>query len=102
MFNSNNNNTRKPHFHSQGTLACDLASCVGGVSVCLSATLQNKNGVDRGFQLTFNGEGAMTFSKTIFPKLRYSIGLLTFYTAILLIGSQNRRPFVSVLLRNIQ
>ena len=47
------------------------------------------------------GKEAMTFSKTIFPKPRCSIGL-TFYTARLLIGSQNRWPFISVLLRNIQ
>ena len=54
-----------------------------------------------GFSWLSMGKEAMTFSKTIFPKPRCSIGL-TFYTAILLIGSQNRLPFVSVLLRNIQ
>ena len=60
-----------------------------------------KTALTGGFSWLSMGKEVTTFSKTMFPKPRCSVGL-TFYTAILLIGSQNRWPFVSVLLRNIQ
>ena len=71
---------------------------MSGVTAYLFST---RNGVDRGIQFTFNGEGGYDIFENNISEPRCSIGL-TFYTAILLIGSQNRWPFVSVLVRNIQ